>query len=145
MEDLTTNAINTPRSQNHYYEFAIFGLRPKTVHTVTFAGKDWTFATKQKGKDFGAAMISNADGELKVGMLVQFPFPRDMNFELPRTNTLQFQNEQLAGSSRRAVNTVNNIREIKFESADGKSNGLLMLDVNTLLTAGPVSTLYPII
>ena len=144
MANLTDPALNIIRTQNHYYEFAISGLLPNTKHSVTLDGVDHAFATKQKGKDFGADLISDANGQLRVGVLVELRFPRDQNFELPRRTTLQFQNEQLATESRQAVNITKNYRIFEFTSANGLSKAQFIMPLSTLLTAGPVSVLYPI-
>jgi len=141
--DLTTQALNTGRTQNHFYELRCFGLRPSTVHTITFMGVDHGFATRQFGKDFGASLISDSDGELKLGMLVQLPYSRDLNFELPQTQTLQYQSEQL-NANRKAVNTADNYREVKITSADGRSVAVMVINIKSLLTAGTVRTLYAI-
>ncbi len=144
MSNLTNQSLNVVRTQNHFYEYNITGLDPNTVHQITIDDVDHGFATKQNGKDFGEALISNADGELSIGVLFELRFPRDQNFELPRVNTLQFQNEQLASENRKTVNTVNNFRVLEVASFNGSSRAQLVLRINSLLNSGPVRTLYPI-
>jgi len=144
MTSLSNNALNIVRTQNHFYEFNVAGLTPNTKHTIMIDEVDHSWATKQFGKDFGADMISDNDGKMKIGILFELPFPRDQNFELPRTNTLQFQNEQLSSGTRQDLNIVSNIRVLELKTADGSVKAQFMLNLPTILSAGTVSTLFPI-
>ena len=144
MADLTSTALNIVRTQNHYYELDFFGLVPNTIHTITFQGRDWGYATKQLGKDFGDNLVSNDNGEIRTGILMELLFPRDQNFELPKRTTLQYQNEQLSSGSKKAVNIIDNYRVFELTSINGSSKAQYIMHFPFLLTAGPVSTLYPI-
>jgi len=147
MVDLTTKGLNVTRTQNHYYRFAVAGLRPNTKHNITIDGVDYAFATKQFGKDFGADLLSDENGELKLGVLYELRYGRDANFELPQRQTLSFQDDVLNSGStgdRKVSKTIVKKRIIELISPDGLSYAQYVFSTNILMTAGPIRVLYPI-
>lgn len=144
MANLTDLALNVNRVQTHWYEATANGLLPNTIHTITLDGVAWDDTSRQRGKDFGAPMISDANGCLFFGFLVEVPFARNQNFELPRTTTLQFQNEQNASQNRQATQTVLNYRVVDLTNVNGTSQAQLIIPKRILLSQGPVRTQFPI-
>ena len=145
MTDLTTDGFNITRTQNHRVELSTSGLLPNTKHTVTVNGVDHGFATKQFGKDFGAEMISDADGNLSCSLLFEIGFDRVANFELPGTPTLRGQTDQLAGTAaRRSSAMMQSTLDILFVSIDGSSTSMVSIPTPLLMTAGPVQNIFPI-
>jgi hypothetical protein len=145
MPDLNEQDFNIVRTQNHFYEMSVTGLLPNTKHNIYFDGEDIQFRTKQFGKDFGDDLISNANGILHIGILMQLPFPRDQNFELPEQQTLSFQTNMFGpGTDPRVTQTVVNYRIIELKSSNGLSYAQFRMKFPLVLTPGPVRTLYPI-
>ncbi len=142
--DLETQGLNVTRVQTRWNQLAFTGLFPNTTYTITVDGEDYTNATRQFGKDFGAPLVSNENGLLVLGVLMEIPFARTQNFELPRTNALQFQNEQVSSENRRTSQTVTNVITIQLTNGNGSSQAQFLLNRTLLLTAGPVTTLFPI-
>ena len=147
MTDLTTNALNVNRTQNHFYELTARGLRPNTKVAINIDGVDHGYATKQRGKDFGADLISDENGILQYGVLYEVAYARDMNFELPQGQTLSFQdsvNNSGDTGSRQSNRIIVNNKIIELISPDGQSYSQFIRALNIILTAGSVRTLYPI-
>lgn len=146
MTDLTSRGLNVTRTQNHFYQFAASGLRPNTKHNVFIEDEDVGFRTRQFGKEFGADLISNENGELFFGILHEIEFARNRNFELPQGQTLSFQDSQVnnTAGSRQASQTVKNNLIVELISPDGQSQTQIVMNLNIILTAGPVNQLFPI-
>lgn len=142
--NLTNQSLNVNRVQSRWYQFEVTGLMPNTIYTITVDGADWAEGTRQRGKDFGAALVSDENGDMLVEVLMEIPFGRDRNFELPRTNTLQFQNEQVDSTNRRSSQVVINTIVIEFSNVNNSSKAQFLINRRLLLTAGPVQTLFPI-
>ena len=142
--NLTDQALNVGRSQMRFNRYQCNGLLPNTTYTITVDGIDYSNVTRQRGKDFGAALVSDANGNLQFGVLMEIPFARNQNFELPRTNTLEFQQAQVASESRRSSQLTTNIIVIELTNANGTSKAQFLLNRTLLLTQGPVQTLFPI-
>ena len=145
MADLTTEGYNVVRTQNHFYEMVARGLLPNTKHNIYFDGEDIGAITKQYGKDFGEDLVSTSNGILVFGMLAQYEFPRDQNFELPEQQTISFQTNMFGpGTAPRETRVVVNYRFIEIKNAAETSYAQFRMPLNLVLTPGPVRTLYPI-
>lgn len=143
-KNLNDQALNTGRVQTLFRGIRFDGLLPNTTYTITVDGEDYSNLTRQFGKDFGAALVSDENGSLVVGILSEIPLARDRNFELPRTNTLQFQNEQVSSTSRRTTQTVTNIIVVELTNSNGSSKAQFLINRTLLLRTGPLATLFPI-
>ena len=144
MTDLVTKATNINRTQNHRYRFLFNGLLPNTKHKMYIDGVDYTFATRQLGKDFGDDLISGPSGELDVFVLYEIPFSRDQNFELPQTQSVAYQEQIYNNQESKTYRVVNNYVLFEVKSADENSYAQYSMRNSILLTAGAVDTLYPI-
>ena len=145
MTDLTTQDLNITRTQNHFYELGARGLTPSTKHNIYLDDEDIGFRTKQFGKDFGDDLITDENGTIFFGVLLQLPFPRDQNFELPEQQTVSFQTNMFGpGADPRIAKTVINYRIVELRSTSGLSYAQFRIQFPLVLTPGPVKTLYPI-
>ena len=142
--NLNDQALNTTRTQTRWYSLQFSGLLPSTTYTITVDGEDYTNLTRQFGKDFGASLVTDADGSIRLGVLMEIPFGRNQNLELPRTNTVEFEQEQVYSTTRRTTKTVTNIIVIELTNSNGTSKAQYMLNRTLLLTIGPLQTLFPI-
>ena len=142
--NLTDQALHVNRIQTRNYKAIATGLFPNTIYTITIDGVDWSEGTKQEGKDFGASLVSDAEGSLSFEFLMEIPLLRNANFELPRTNTLQFQNEQVASISRRTTSTATNIISVDLTDTTGQSKAQILINRTLLLRTGPRSMMFPI-
>ena len=144
MADLTTAALNINRVQTHRYIFRFSGLMPNTKHTMYVDDVDHTALTRQNGKDFGDDLISDGNGELQVHVLYEIPYNRELNFELPQTTTLSFQEDIFGRQSSANARRVENYVVFSVKNAAETSYAQHVMSMPMILTAGPVETLYPI-
>jgi len=142
--NLTDQALNVARVQATNYRARATGLLPNTIYTISVEGEDWSEGTRQSGKDFGANLISDSNGDLAFEFLYEVPFARNQNFELPSTTTLQFQNEQVSSQNRRSAQLVNNVISVDLTDPTEQSKAQILINKTLLLTAGPVQTQFPI-
>lgn len=144
MSDLTTQATNINRTQNHRYRFRFSGLMPNTKHTLYVDGVDYGYATRQIGKDFGADLVSDVDGILDVFVLYEIPFNRNQNFELPQTPTLSFQEEIVNRQSSQNARRVENFVLFEVKNAAETSYAQYSMKMPLLLTPGAAETLFDV-
>lgn len=144
MADLNTQGFNINRVQAHRYRFSFSGLLPNTKHSMFVDGENYNALTRQAGKDFGADLISDENGVLRVQVLYEIPFNRERNFELPQTTTLAFQEEVVNRQSSRDFRRVNNYVVFEVKSANENSYAQYVMTMPILLTAGGLPTLFPI-
>ena len=137
-------AVNVIRSQNHVYNLSVSGLKPGTIHKIYEDGEDITWRVRQYGKDLGAGLQSDSNGDLNFEIYAQVDYPRQFNFELPSTPTLSYETYQLnRGSFQNRYSKNYRIYEIK--SNDGSSYATYRKKLNIITTPGPTqSILYSI-
>jgi hypothetical protein len=142
MADLNEQALNITRVQTHKLTLGFNGLLPRTKHILYMDGVDHSFASRQMGKEPGDDIISDANGEAVVEFYYEVPFARDQNFELPQTPSLSFQESVLSDSRRQ--NLVTNVLKIELKSSNEQSYAQYLLNLDLLLTGGPLRTQFPI-
>jgi hypothetical protein len=142
--NVNDEAVNIIRTQNHAYNIAVRGLKPRTIHKLYEDGEDITWRARQYGKDLGGGLQSDENGNLNFEIYAQIDYPRQFNFELPSVPTLSYETYQLNRGSfqnRFAQNYI--IYEIK--SSDESSYATYRKRINYITTPGPtISILYSI-
>jgi hypothetical protein len=143
--DLTTEAKNVTKTTNIILRFIFAGLSPNTNHIFYKNGEDVSAITKQFGKDFGDTLTTNENGEIILFFLDEIPFNRELNFELPQEQTLNFENAQLNNQNARTDTRVD-VTRIVFEikSLNGQSYAQNIRERRTLINAGPTPQLFNI-
>jgi len=142
--NLTDQALNVARVQTRNYRARATGLLPNTIYTISIDGEPWAEGARQSGKDFGANLISDSNGDLAFEFLYEVTFARNQNFELPSTTTLQFQNEQVSSQNRRSAQLVNTVISVDLTDPTEQSKAQILINKTLLLTAGPVNAVFPI-
>jgi hypothetical protein len=69
-----TTVADTFRTRTKFLRLTAKGLRASTKYTITLDGIDYAWATKQDGKNLGEDLISDAEGELFFGILIEHPY-----------------------------------------------------------------------
>lgn len=141
MSDLTTQAQSVSRVQTRLFYVEFAGLAPNTTHTPYLDGVDHSFATRQTGKEFGEALITDSNGDLGLYFMREISWARIQNFELPQNQSINYQNDLINSTG---FTTVRNIFVLEVKSANEDSYAQRSFSTNILLTAGAAASLFPI-
>ena len=140
MSDLQTQAQTIRASMSRLYHFYFAGLAPSTVHVPYLNGVDHSFATRGYGQEYGEALVSDNNGNLEVYVFYDLAYGRSFNFELPQTQTFNYQNAQI---NNKEIVTAQNVLTFELKSFDGSSYAQKMIERRDILNAGAGEDLNP--
>lgn len=115
----TELTIGTPITTNQALEYNIWGMIPNTNYTCYVNDVDYSWATKQWGKNLGESITSDANGKARFFILFEIPFEASYSYDFDNTNQTIYDQRNNQNNQFPTDNIHQMVRTITLISASG--------------------------
>ena len=116
---LTELTIDAPITTNQEIRYQVWGLIPNTNYTCYINDVDYSWATRQWGKNLGEPITSDESGKALFFVLHEMPFEASYSYDLENTdqNVYDLRNQQNKQFPTRNIHQT--VRSMQLISASG--------------------------